>query len=475
MKVILKSIIIIFLSLVITCKPPTVEVTPLGSPIIEFDYYNADGASFLVLSIELAHGGVGAEYSFDQLHWIDYTEPVTFNLSVSPYDSSFSITARQYDNKGSYSGLTTTHSLNSTPPVITANNFSKNSWYSYTDYISNPKSFTVSGSGNIKYSLDGGDTWNDYTGEVFLSTPGSYEIEVYQLDSFNNRSRPDYASLNILDPSTLSSFDSSYMDDVSYTVWYKGNDITSILNTANDISGNSNNLILYDFPSVSFSSPSDKYIELGLSRYQYSSMLGGVTSNQLLKGIITNDGVRYPILTNRIEYNDLSYNSRGDGDYSAIIRYGILAGVKQDNESNTSIIDSIGTTPKILIYPYPTFIYTVRSYNVANWETDCGIQDYTGTTSTHPDGYKYGNYTLTSNTLSINRSSKELYSLAEYKIGESGTWNELGIPYDKLGSNSSYYMIDIVFPGSGTYELYSRVTNKVGETYERLFGIFTIP
>jgi hypothetical protein len=129
--------------------------------------------------------------------WTAYTEPVVVSDNTKVY-------ARGTDIAGNVSNVTSyvVSNIDKTAPVTDAAvnpaaPNGRNDWYISNVTVSLTASDNESSVANTEYSLDGGNTWLDYTAPVTISQDGKYKIAYRSKDKVGNVEAAKTINLNI--------------------------------------------------------------------------------------------------------------------------------------------------------------------------------------------------------------------------------------------------------------------------------------
>jgi RHS repeat-associated protein len=127
------------------------------------------------------------EYSFDEVIWNNYTNP----LNITE-EGTTTIFARSYDNLGNREDppKKSTVKIDRTPPVSTSNlsgqTFNGTYTRNITVTLSATDNFNGSGVNATLYSLDGGINWNVYANPFMINNPGIVTIHYKSTDNASN-------------------------------------------------------------------------------------------------------------------------------------------------------------------------------------------------------------------------------------------------------------------------------------------------
>ncbi|MCZ8513243.1 Ig-like domain-containing protein [Paenibacillus filicis] len=171
------------------------------APSLTMDWKTADGQPYTlgswtnqpvtltVASSDAGSGVASTVYSVDGgSTWVNYTNPV--NLSAT---GQYDVQVKATDQAGNVSSQSGTVKIDQIKPTLTITatsgsaNYTEGTWASKDVVVSAAVNDTGgSGLASTKYSLDGGNTWTDYTAPVTMSIEGTYSVTVKTVDNAGN-------------------------------------------------------------------------------------------------------------------------------------------------------------------------------------------------------------------------------------------------------------------------------------------------
>lgn len=147
--------------------------------------------------------------------WDEYTDPAELSD-----EGTYTIAARQtVDDKTSASTVTYVVIIDKTKPDAPVINGISSGSFKIN------QAFTITATeGTVRYSIDGGITWNVYTSGVTLSNEGTYTVSAMQVDAAGNESSSSTPVTLTIDkakpgmPSINGVVSGSYSDEVKFTI-----------------------------------------------------------------------------------------------------------------------------------------------------------------------------------------------------------------------------------------------------------------